>query len=319
MNEVKKVIWVDGGIGRVICALPAIDKLAEKEKVVVITSWKEIFANKTNIERVYKPDSEYLWEDVILNNDLIHTEPYWNSLYYRDKKHLIQAFEKEITGKYNEEITKPNIVFNNMEEEFAKGFLKTLPKKKTIVIQPFGSSGTFTDDGKIFDQSNRSLTLEFTEKLIDTLKEEFNIVYLGVVPLLKYDIDFNYKVGCQTRTPSKSSSKKLEVYAIPQDLGLRGVFSIIKQSDYFIGCDSFGQHIAYATDTPAIVFIGGTDENNISYTDKHLILKREGYPKEYNPYRLPYNNHIIVANEGAMDFTEEEQEAFIKRIKEVVL
>jgi hypothetical protein len=28
-------------MGRVICALPAIDKLAEKEKVVVITSWKE--------------------------------------------------------------------------------------------------------------------------------------------------------------------------------------------------------------------------------------------------------------------------------------
>jgi hypothetical protein len=64
------------------------------------------------------------------------------------------------------------------------------------------------------------------------------------------------------------------------------------------------------------VFIGGTDENNISYPNKHLILKKEGYPKEYNPFRIPNNNHIVFANEGAMDFTDEEESEFINKIKE---
>ncbi len=321
MNEVKKVIWVDGGIGRVICALPAIDKLAEKEKVVVITSWKEIFANKTNIERVYKPDSEYLWEDVILKNDLVHTEPYWNSKYYRDKCHLIQAFDLEINKEMSEDVEKPELVLNSFEDNFAKKWIKDTFKnnKKTIVIQPFGSTGMFDEENnKIVDQSNRSLNLDFTEKIIDELKKEYNIVYLGVVPLKKYDIEFKQQ-GCNTgncRQPSMDSSKKKDVVAIPQDLGLRGIIAIIKNSDYFLGCDSFGQHVSYGFDIPTIVFIGGTDENNICYPDKHLILKKEGFPKEYNPYRIPFNSHMIVANEGAMDFTQEEQEEFINKIKE---
>ena len=46
------------------------------------------------------------------------------------------------------------------------------------------------------------------------------------------------------------------------------------------------------------------------------MLKKEGYPIEYNPYRIPNNNHIIFANEGAMDFTEEEETEFIVKIRE---
>lgn len=186
------------------------------------------------------------------------------------------------------------------------------------MIQPFGSTGMFDEENnKIVDQSNRSLNLDFTERIIDELKKDYNIIYLGVVPLKKYDIEFKQQ-GCNTgacRTSSSDSSKKKDVVAIPQDLGLRGIISIIKNSDYFLGCDSFGQHVSYGFDIPTIVFIGGTDENNISYKNKHLILKKDGYPKEYNPYRLPYNNHIIVANEGAMDFTEEEETSFIEQIK----
>ena len=315
MDCMKKVIWVDGGIGRVICALPAIDKLTETEKVIVITSWKEVFANKDNIERVYRPDSEYIWEDVILPNDLIHTEPYWNSKYYRDKQHLIQAFNLELTGNLGE-IEKPKLIVNSFEDGFAKNWIKDTFKnnKKTIVFQPFGSSAGL-DDTKIIDQSNRSLTLSFTEKIIDTFKDDYNIIYLGTIPLKKYDIEFNYQQCNTCRTASNNSSKKKEVYPISEELGLRGLLAIIKNADYFIGCDSFGQHASYAFDIPSVVFIGGTDEKNISYPDTHLILKKDGHRFEYNPYRLPYNSHLIVANEGAMAFTETEENEFIKKIK----
>ena len=311
----KKIIWVDGGIGRVICALPAIDKLTEKEEVIVITSWKEIFANKNNIFRVYKPDSEYLWEDTILENDLIHTEPYWDSDYYRNKKHLIQVFDKQLNNELPTEIKKPNLVINAYEDEFAKKWLKTTfnNKKKTIVIQPFGSTGQLDENNKIVDQSNRSLSMEFTNKLIEEFKEDYNLIYLGIVPLKNYNIELNPQ-SC--RTPSTNTTKKKDIYEVPQDLGLRGIISIIKNSDYLIGCDSFGQHVSYAFDKPSVVFIGGTDENNICYPENHLILKKESHKFEYNPYRLPFNSHLIVANEGAMDFTDTEQTEFITKIKE---
>ena len=316
----KKIIWIDGGIGRVICALPAIDEMSKKEKIIVVTPWKEIFLNKKNIDRLYKPDSEYLWEDVIANNDLVHVEPYWDVNYYKNKIHLITSFDNLINKTEIErtEVLKPNLVLNSIEEEFGKKFLKdirTKTKKKIMILQPFGATGKLNDDKQIIDETNRSITFKTLDNIIDNFKDEYSFVYIGTVPLDKYDVEFKKCNNGQCRQPSSDSSKKKIVYPVPQDLGLRGIFSVIKHADALISCDSFTQHVAYSFDIPAVVFIGGTDEHNICYSN-HLILKKEGYPIEYNPYRIPNNNHIIFANEGAMDFTEEEETEFIVKIRE---
>jgi hypothetical protein len=61
--------------------------------------------------------------------------------------------------------------------------------------------------------------------------------------------------------------------------------SVIANCDYFVGCDSAGQHIARAFDVPGAVFMGGTSEINTSYPDYFTMLKKEG-PRTYMSYRL---------------------------------
>ena len=63
---------------------------------------------------------------MILKNDLIHTEPYWNSKYYRDKCHLIQAFDLEINKEMSETIEKPELVLNSFEDNLQRNGLKIL-------------------------------------------------------------------------------------------------------------------------------------------------------------------------------------------------
>ena len=54
--------------------------------------------------------------------------------------------------------------------------------------------------------------------------------------------------------------------AVPQ-ANLLQWMGIIKSCDYFLGCDSMGQHYAHALNKPATVIIGSTFPENISYTN----------------------------------------------------
>jgi hypothetical protein len=138
------------------------------------------------------------------------------------------------------------------------------------------------------DESNRSLSWEFTKRIIEECKEDVLFLYFGAIPLDHYGITFNRNICIPGSRCTKDTdiTEKKPIFGIPQDLGLRGIISIIKHCDGFIGCDSVGQHLAYIFDKPSVIFIGGTDPSNITYPGQ-TILKKEGYPKEYNPYRLP--------------------------------
>jgi ADP-heptose:LPS heptosyltransferase len=64
---------------------------------------------------------------------------------------------------------------------------------------------------------------------------------------------------------------------------------IVKASDYFLGCDSMGQHYAHALGKPATVIIGSTFPQNISYTNtKNFTIIDNGKDKGriYNPFRI---------------------------------
>ena len=50
--------------------------------------------------------------------------------------------------------------------------------------------------------------------------------------------------------------------ACPQGLGLNGWMGVINSADYFLGCDSIGQHMAYALKKPSTVVIGSTFPEN---------------------------------------------------------
>ena len=83
---------------------------------------------------------------------------------------------------------------------------------------------------------------------------------------------------------------------------------VIALADYFIGCDSVGQHFAKVFDKKASVFMGGgTHEKNVSYPDEFHIIKKdtELYPI---PMRISgTQNHLALRmNENRMIYSDEE-------------
>lgn len=305
-----KIVIVDGGIGRVICSVPAIEKLAEKEDVIVLTGWLEPYMLNNKIKRLYHISHPYLWDDVISKGELVQPEPYHHHLYYTQQHHLIESFNYLLNGEA--EMTTPNIYLNEEEiqwgKEFIAGIKKQFGDKPIILFQPFGAgakvtggqtcnSGTCTtEEFKIVDPSNRSLSLEDTNEFIEKLSKDFIVLYMGTLPIGK-----NTKAIIPGPTPN-----------------MRQWFTIIKQVNYFFGIDSSAQHVCYSFGIKGTVMLGATFKENISYEKHFNIFQKEGYPKVYDPIRMPgvnFTNSASEQNKGAMVFSEEEKQKILDMVK----
>lgn len=295
-----KVVMIDGGIGRVICAIPAIEKLAETNDVIVISSWLEPFINNNKIKRLYHVSHPYLWEDIISKGELLHPEPYFDHNYYTQKHHLIQSFNHLLNN--DSELNSPNIYFSDDEKEWAKQFIGGLKQqfgnKKVVLFQPFGATAKVLENtGKsidIVDQSNRSLTYDNALLLADELEKDCIILYMGNLPFMH---------------------KKTVIPSPPMQL--RQWISVINEIDYMVGVDSSAQHIAYALNKKGTIILGATYKENISYKDWFNIYQKDQYPKTYDPIRLPsqnFTNSASEQNKGAMNFSNNQ----IREIAEII-
>ena len=290
----KKVITIDGGIGRALTALPAILYFAEKHKddefYVMIHGWDFLSWGFPQLQnRTFNPDDKgtfnrYFWDA----DEVISPEPYRDPEYYRGEINLIQAFHKQINGSTDyENLPKDYIKLSQFEK--LKGLqivseVKELQKKeKTIVIQPYGSTAILCPIG-VFDTTFRSFPQKFYETLAEKLSKKYNIVYMGAN-------EFHDTIS----------------YKPKPDPNMREWIGVIEAADYFIGCDSCGQHFAKAVGTKASVLIAGTHKNSVSYPDDFHIIERdcEFYPA---PMRICSNDSSLatILNEERIHFTEEE-------------
>ena len=116
-----KIIKIDGGIGRVICSTGSIKRYWETnpDKIVILTSWPEIFENNPYVYKVYKDDGsiQYLFDDIIKHGDFCYPEPYFDANYYNQKYHLSQSFNNLI----NKEDDKLDPVLFLTNEEIKYG------------------------------------------------------------------------------------------------------------------------------------------------------------------------------------------------------
>jgi ADP-heptose:LPS heptosyltransferase len=135
----------------------------------------------------------------------------------------------------------------------------------------------------VIDYTLRSIKTESYLYLLEQLNTFYNVIYMGQKELKD---DISEDVG---------------------ELNLREWAAVIKASDYFVGCDSCGQHLAKAVGTNASVFISGTHEKNISYPEHFHIIKRnlEFTP---SPYRLSQFESDLAnrLNEPMINFTRDE-------------
>ena len=97
---------------------------------------------------------------------------------------------------------------------------------------------------------------------------------------------------------------------MPEGVGLRQWAAIIKYADHFLGCDSVGQHLAYAVDKPITCVTGSTYPINVSYpnTENVTILDLGQKDREYSPIRITMDERVDRHNENLMAMSAEIQE-----------
>jgi ADP-heptose:LPS heptosyltransferase len=100
----------------------------------------------------------------------------------------------------------------------------------------------------------------------------------------------------------------VKTYKPDPDPQMREWMAIIEAADYFIGCDSCGQHMRRAFNKPASVMIAGTHPINITYDNFHIIER--DVPFQPDSMRISgFQSHMASRlNESRIQFTSEEIE-----------
>ena len=309
------VVWVEHHY------IPALLKYGknhpDEEWYVMIPGWDFMLWGIEELqERTFNPETKGMFQNYYWDADrVIAPEPYKLPAFYRNEISLAEAFDELINGT-TDHSDLPDMTLELTVDELLSGrsFINNAiqhlngggsvgggcgscepPKpvenhKKVVVYQPFGSTAYHSEMG-IYDKSMRSISHIFANEIAKALAKDYIVINMNG-PLTGFEGVVNFS----------------------QDPDLRTWAAIIQEADYFIGCDSCGQHIAQVG-TPASVMVAGTHEVNVSYPGKFHIIKNDAkyYP---NPMRVSMMNSTLAdkLNQKRGVFTEEEQKSHIKEI-----
>jgi hypothetical protein len=298
----KKVFFINGGAGRVIASIPALEESEKRGELagIICEGGMEFYMGHPTLQnKAWDVNHKGLFDTLVKDNLCVSPEPYRDHAYYNQKSSLQQSFWWEILGERTEENRRPSISLNKQEEMTAMDILSQVrnqhKKEKTIVLQPFGRSSQMAS-GVVYDGSSRSIEQSTFIELIADLSKDYNIVYMG--------------------------EHKLEVVNLPifqpnDIMPLRVWAAVIESADYFIGCDSVGQHIAYSFNKPGTVVCGSTFPINTTYPEHFNIVEKKGYDRVYSPIRIAGfgSEEADRLNDMCMDFSKEELKEIISGIR----
>jgi hypothetical protein len=288
----SKAFFVNGGAGRVISSIPAFE-MYEKENpdddfIIICEGGTDMFhGHPTLHKRVFDNWHKGLFEEKIKSRDCVSLEPYRIWEYYNQKANITQAFDIEMSSKGVRPMNKPTLVLNTPEGLEGAAVVREVKEKtskqRLIVFQPFGrSTQPFGDT--IADPGGRSFRPDDVVKVIKKLQEKYAIILMSEFPT-----DYQ-KLGCN------------QPVAQPEGAPLRHWAGIINAADCFIGCDSVGQHMAYALDVPSVVVVGSTYPENISYPDSKTfqVLDLGEGKRRYDPIRITMEDEYARAHDRLM-------------------
>lgn len=287
----SRAYFVNGGAGRVICSIPAFEKLAEIDKdfIIVCEGGSNIFRGHPRLDhRVYDHWHKGLFHDKLKDRDIITLEPYRVWEYYNQKCSLAQAFDIELNNQGIRDLPAPSIYLNKVEIAQAMGVINEVKTRtgfdKIVVVQPFGRTAQNTG-GMVVDPTSRSFALGDIKRVIDELKTAY-----GIILMTEFPVDLG-------ENPEKA------VVAMPQIPDLRIWAAVLELSDHFIGCDSVGQHLARALGKTATVVTGSTFPINVSYPDcrDFDIIDAGAGRRTYSPIRVTMEDAIDRMNDHCMD------------------
>ena len=302
-----KANYLNGGMGRIISAIPALEKYYEAKEdpdfIIVIEGICNIMNGHPTLDnKTYDMYHKNLFHTKLINMDIVSPEPYRLNEYFNQKCDIAQAFDMLINNKGIRELPAPTLILS--KEELLEGrkaideIKKKVKKEKLVIIQPFGRAITQIDNSFV-DKSNRSIEFSNLKQIIKKLQEKDWAVCI----MSEFGIEF------------KDAGFKDEV-AIPEIPDLRKWAGLIKYADHFLGCDSVGQHLAKAMETPASVVMGATYPINTSYpNDKNFTIIDMGqFDREYDPIRISFDERISRKHERIMTMTPEIEDYVVSAV-----
>jgi hypothetical protein len=300
----KKAFFINGGAGRVLCSIPALEYYKENidsDVVIVSEAWHELFLSSSLRSNVWPAGSKDLFQTVLKDREIISPEPYRLNAYFNQRVNLIQAFDMLINDvDENVAIKEINLDLGKADQIYGYNLINQvkmqMKKDKAIVFQPFGS-GVKIDGNFVFDESGRSFELSDVFRIVDELAKDYAVILMT-----------NLKIPTDRQMGA----------AIPEAAGLLQWMGIVNAADYFLGCDSMGQHYAHALGKPATVVIGSTFPENISYPgNKDFTIIDSGKENRvYVPYRVTSDPASERHNEDNMILSDENYKKIMKSIKD---
>lgn len=300
----RKIFYIDGGAGRIVTSIPALEKYIKNNPTedirILIGGWDTLLWGNPLLQNItYSSDTKGIFDELVKGADcFVCPEPYQIPDYYNQKISLIEAFDQIINNtKDRSDIAIPNLYLSKSEEKTAANMIADIrneqKQKITVVIQPFGRLAR-VDRGVIIDDSSRSLDPKTYMKIVKHLSGKYNLVLFAENQFHLADDTFTFKPA----------------------LDLRMWMALVASCDYFIGCDSVGQHMARAFNKPGTVLIGSTYPINVTYPDWFNIIEKPNNVKKYAPIRIcGLDNHLADRyNDKCMDFTNEEIDDILANI-----
>ena len=300
----KKAYFMNGGAGRVVCSIPAFEKLYEKDQdfIIVCEGGMDFYKGHPQLhELAYDNWHKNLFKDYIKDRDCITPEPYRVWEYYNQKASLAQAFDIAINNEGLRDVGDPKIYMN--KHELVQGYkvveeVKAVTgKDKVLVFQPFGRTAENMGDF-VIDGTSRSFHLNDVIKIVKELRDDYAIIIMSEFPVA---VEENPTVPI----------------AVPQISDVRVWSSVIQIADHFLGCDSLGQHMAKALGTTCTSVIGSTYPINISYPnspDFDIIDLGEG-KRKFSPIRLTMEEEIERFNDEVMELDDKSFNEIISSVR----
>lgn len=312
MKKRHTAFHLNGGAGRIICAIPALEKFEQEHPdddfVIAVDYGVDFFrGHPTLYKRAFDTYHKNLFVDKIKDRNLISPEPYHVWEYYNQQASIAQAFDIRINNKGVRELPPPTLVLSN--EEYFGGInivskiKQDFGNKKTVVFQPFGRGANMTKDQTTFDMYGKSFFMDDAVELIKQIQKKYTVIVMSENAIDLKQFGYHDKI------------------AQINDISLRQWMGVINAADHFLGCDSVGQHIAYALGKAGTIVLGSTFAENVSYPsyDKFDIIDLGIDKKMYSPIRISYdhvsdfhNEKIMRVGQKEIDLIMESLDKFLK-------
>lgn len=303
----KKAFFINGGAGRVLCSIPALEyykQHVDPDVVIVAESAGEVFLSSPALrDNVYSPTHKNLLEEKLFDKEIISPEPYRLNAFFNQKCNLIQAFDIIVNDLPDIPETKPmNLHISKVDHMYGYNMVQqarqATNKQKVVVFQPFGQ-GVVQQDNLLIDSSGRSFELDDMFDMCDKLSKEYAVILMTTLQVKR--------------------EKPLGVF-LPNHTNLLQWMGIINSADYFLGCDSVGQHIAHALNIPATVVVGSTFPENVSYpeSENFTVIDLGKSKRKYMPLRITQDYVVERVNEDLMTFNEKTLGSIYKKISDSV-